>query len=226
MSLFSGLKRLVRGAAKIVAPALIATIPGVGPVAAKITKGVIAARAGAKAVTRARGSGIRGQATAGRRGRGGARGVRRSKIAPQKPLPGVGMRQIQPITRTPTQFIQRAPVGTAPSGVAQMSIFSAIPPLIGVAGRAIGGAARTPVGRAVIAGATTAAGVDILVDEFGNPIRPRRRRMNFGNAKAARRAIRRIKGTRKLLQDIEKQLPRRAAPRPRRDLPAGHTHVR
>jgi len=37
------------------------------------------------------------------------------------------------------------------------------------------------------------------------------RRMNYTNVRAARRAIRRIKGTRKLLQSIEKQLPRRTA---------------
>lgn len=35
------------------------------------------------------------------------------------------------------------------------------------------------------------------------------RRMNAGNAKAARRAIRRIKAVRKLLQGIERELPRR-----------------
>lgn len=35
------------------------------------------------------------------------------------------------------------------------------------------------------------------------------RRMNVGNAKAARRAIRRIKGVRKMLQSIESQLPKR-----------------
>jgi len=39
----------------------------------------------------------------------------------------------------------------------------------------------------------------------------RTRRMNAGNAKAARRAIRRIKGIRHLLQSIEKELPRRPA---------------
>lgn len=37
------------------------------------------------------------------------------------------------------------------------------------------------------------------------------RRMNAGNAKAARRAIRRIKSVRKLLQSIERELPRRPA---------------
>lgn len=39
------------------------------------------------------------------------------------------------------------------------------------------------------------------------------RRMNAGNAKAARRAIRRIKAVRHLLQSIEKELPRRPAAR-------------
>jgi len=42
-----------------------------------------------------------------------------------------------------------------------------------------------------------------------------RRHMNPGNAKAARRAIRRIDATRKLLKSIERQLPMRAAPRSR-----------
>jgi hypothetical protein len=41
----------------------------------------------------------------------------------------------------------------------------------------------------------------------------RSRRMNAGNAKAARRAIRRIKAVRKLLQGIERELPRRPAAR-------------
>lgn len=36
------------------------------------------------------------------------------------------------------------------------------------------------------------------------------RRMNPGNAKAARRAIRRIKSVRKLLQSIERQMPKRS----------------
>lgn len=41
----------------------------------------------------------------------------------------------------------------------------------------------------------------------------RRRHINPGNAKAARRAIRRINSVRKLLMSIERQLPRRPAPR-------------
>lgn len=37
----------------------------------------------------------------------------------------------------------------------------------------------------------------------------RNRRMNVGNSRAARRSVRRLKGARKLLQDIEKMMPRR-----------------
>jgi hypothetical protein len=42
-------------------------------------------------------------------------------------------------------------------------------------------------------------------------VRRRYRHMNAGNAKAARRAIRRIKSVRHLLQSIERELPRRPA---------------
>jgi len=37
----------------------------------------------------------------------------------------------------------------------------------------------------------------------------RNRRMNVGNSRAARRAVRRLKGARKLLRDIEKMMPTR-----------------
>lgn len=37
----------------------------------------------------------------------------------------------------------------------------------------------------------------------------RNRRMNVGNSRAARRSVRRLKGARKLLQDIEKMMPRK-----------------
>ncbi len=47
----------------------------------------------------------------------------------------------------------------------------------------------------------------------------RNRRMNFGNARAARRSVRRLKGARKLLRDIEKMMPTKT--RTRR-APAGH----
>jgi len=48
----------------------------------------------------------------------------------------------------------------------------------------------------------------------------RNRRMNFGNARAARRGVRRLKGARKLLRDIEKMMPTKT--RTRR-APAGHS---
>lgn len=48
----------------------------------------------------------------------------------------------------------------------------------------------------------------------------RNRRINFGNARAARRSVRRLKGARKLLKDIEKMMPSKTT---RRRAPAGHT---
>lgn len=49
----------------------------------------------------------------------------------------------------------------------------------------------------------------------------RNRRMNVGNARAARRSVRRLKGARKLLQDIERMMPRKKAARRQ---PAHHHH--
>lgn len=50
----------------------------------------------------------------------------------------------------------------------------------------------------------------------------RNRRMNFANGRAAKRSLRRIKGTLKLLKGIEKEIAR-AAPRPRtRQTPTRH----
>lgn len=48
----------------------------------------------------------------------------------------------------------------------------------------------------------------------------RNRRMNVGNARAARRSVRRLRGARKLLRDIEKMMPSKPS---RRRAPAGHT---
>lgn len=48
----------------------------------------------------------------------------------------------------------------------------------------------------------------------------RNRRMNVGNARAARRSVRRLKGARKLLRDIEKMMPTKTS---RRRAPAGHS---
>ena len=67
-----------------------------------------------------------------------------------------------------------------------------------------GGSLISRTGRGVKAGAKAAFAGE----------RKRGRRMNAGNASAARRAIRRIKAVRNLLKSIEKQLPKRAAARP------------
>src|SRR5512139_131029 len=73
--------------------------------------------------------------------------------------------------------------------------------------------------------ATVVGAGALLYDAFGNVIghRKRRRRMNPMNARAARRAIRRIKGARKMLQQIERQLPKqrtasRSSPSSRRNV--------
>lgn len=62
-------------------------------------------------------------------------------------------------------------------------------------------------------GLTSGGGGDVVVSTPAGPavvkMRKRYRRMNYGNARAAKRAIRRIKGVRKLLSDIERQLPRK-----------------
>lgn len=71
--------------------------------------------------------------------------------------------------------------------------------------RVIGQVAR----RAPAVAAGAAIGT-MLYDAAGNIIgrRKRRRRINPMNMRAARRAIRRIKGARKMLQQIERQLPK------------------
>lgn len=89
---------------------------------------------------------------------------------------------------------------------------------LGAAGRVLPAIGRVLTGRAAAAG-TVGFAAGQLFDAAGNPV-PKRRRMNFGNARAARRAIRRIKGVRRLLKSIEDQLPRRPAPRRR----AQHHH--
>ena len=49
----------------------------------------------------------------------------------------------------------------------------------------------------------------------------RNRRMNVGNARAARRSVRRLKGARKLLKDIESMMPTKTT---RRRAPQHHHH--
>lgn len=122
---------------------------------------------------------------------------------------------------TPTKFVTgtaQQPIGT---GINQMSLVPAL----------IQGASKLgmfgKIGKAlpaIIGGGVIGAGID---EFFEGGTRKKRRRMNYGNGKATRRAIRRIKGARKQLQDIEKLLPKRTSrSRPRRDDPPGHTHVR
>lgn len=65
-----------------------------------------------------------------------------------------------------------------------------------------------------VPGAACPAGFHPAKDGSGRCVR--NRRMNVMNPRAARRAIRRIKGARKMLQSIERQLPKqrvRASPR-------------
>lgn len=63
-------------------------------------------------------------------------------------------------------------------------------------------------------GAGTVAG-DAIYDAAGNLIgyKQKRRRMNPLNPRAARRAIRRVKSVRKMLHNIEKQLPKQKCTR-------------
>jgi len=111
-----------------------------------------------------------------------------------------------------------------------MSIFASLGPLVAAgaarAAPAIGRAvARGGIGRAIAGGALGAGAVEVIFNEQGQAVCPsgfhlrkdpdlppacvRNRRMNFGNARAARRSVRRIKGARKLLKDIERLMPKR-----------------
>ena len=201
MSIFSrlakNLKRGLRKVAPILAPILGVTLPGIG--------GVIAGTFG------------------GLLGGGGAT----PPIIDRPPLPGGGF--IQPARQRflPKPVIQLPPL-TA-TRTTQMSIFSSIPAIIrggragGAAiGRALGSRTAAAAGAGALAaqillpdGSTGAcpSGWHLAKDGSGRCVR--NRRMNFGNARAARRSVRRLKGARKLLQDIERMMPRRPAARPR-----------
>jgi len=101
-----------------------------------------------------------------------------------------------------------------------------LPAAAGMAGRVLPSIGRVLGSRTVAAGATGLAIGGMLGDATGNgcpsgfhpnkqdgargPARTycvRNRRMNFGNGRAARRSVRRLKGARKLLRDIEKMMP-------------------
>jgi len=159
-------------------------------------------------------------------------------------MPVAGPPPVHIPAAVPRPVIQLPPVSQ--QRTQQMSIFAALP-AIGAAGRAaapaIGRAAGT-IFRGATGRAATAAGLGVALgaslgggsagacpsgwhlnkqDGVGGAAGTycvRNRRMNVGNARAARRSVRRLKGARKLLRDIEKMMP--SKPRPRARAPAGH----
>lgn len=78
---------------------------------------------------------------------------------------------------------------------------------------------------AAVAGAAGVCPAGFHLDKATRTRCVRNRRMNFANGHAAKRSLRRIKGTMKLLKGIEKEIgkaaPRRRAPAPRRH----HQHL-
>lgn len=112
---------------------------------------------------------------------------------------------------------------------------------IGVAGRVLPAIGRAIGSRSVAAGSTGLALGSLFGGGGGNGACPagwhlnkqdgvggaagtycvRNRRMNFGNSRAARRSVRRLKGARKLLKDIESMMPTRTT---RRRAPQHHHH--
>jgi len=153
------------------------------------------------------------------------------------PLPGAGRvaprNQRFPTRRDTGQALRKRVITPGPVSQ-QMSIFAAIPGIIGGIGRAappvLARAGRILTGRTATAGTVGFLGGQLLSgggadggacpsgwhpnkqDGVGGPAGTycvRNRRMNFGNARAARRGVRRLKGARKLLRDIEKMMPTR-----------------
>ena len=212
MSLFSRLARNLKRGLRKLAPIAASFIPGVG--------GVIA--------------GVVAQAT--------QRGFRTPGIAPdivRPPLPGVG--RVPPIDvrfltgQTSRPVIQLPPFSQ--QRTTQMSIFAAIPailrgaaPIAGRIGRRLTGRTAGAAGLGTLLGRSLERGAGVEAgacpsgwhlnkqDGAGGAAGTycvRNRRMNFGNARAARRGVRRLKGARKLLKDIESMMPRRPAARAR-----------
>jgi len=214
MSIFSRLvkniKRGVRSLAPLAAPLLGIALPGIG--------------------------GAIGGALLGGLSGGGAR---TPGIVDRPPLPGGGFvapASARRVSKRPT--IQLPPIGQ--TRTTQMSIFSSIPAIIAGAGRVGGVAGRVLTGRVATGAAIGVAAAQLVsIDPVtgrcpsgwhpakdGSGRCVRNRRMNFGNARAARRSVRRLKGATKLLKDIQKLMPQRPARRARRDLGPDHTHVR
>ncbi len=145
------------------------------------------------------GSGIKGYITGGPVGAvsgalAKAAGAARPTLPSSIPQPMLGM--------TPNNFLP------ALGGVAGTAVRS-LPGVGREVARRVGGAVRSPVGGAVVSAGAGALGAR-LGGGGGTP-RKRYRRMNPLNAKAARRAVRRVKAVRKMLHSIEQSLPKRAA---------------
>ena len=227
-----------------IAPVL-SFIPGLGPIAAAVGKISSVAAAVGAAVGRAPpqrvlpGAGRVGP-PAPPRARGFAPG--RGLLPPRR-----ARRFIPPPTRATAGRPQMPQLSTIRT--MNMSMFGAagalarqVPAVIRSAGRAIGGT-RGALG--IAGGAAAGFQFGGVPDELGRcPVGfhlnkqdgvggpamsycVRNRRMNVGNARAARRSVRRLKGAHKLLKDIEKMMPARRAQRralPAPHLPAPHTH--
>ena len=111
------------------------------------------------------------------------------------PIPGRLPPTIPPIPRLPRGG------GGLPRGG-----FPRLPPILPIPGLDFGGGAT----------GGCPAGFHLAKDGSGRCVR--NRRMNVMNPRAAKRAIRRIKGARKMLQQIERQLPKQRV----RSAPRGH----
>lgn len=128
----------------------------------------------------------------------------------RQPYPVMGDPGILSLAGRALGAIARSPVGRAVAGVLPGGAAA-----ITIAG-GVGALARArrepPPGMVPVPGIT---GTFERVLPFGRTgyMRKGGHRMNAGNAKAAHRAIRRIKSVRKLLQSIERELPRRPAAR-------------
>lgn len=121
---------------------------------------------------------------------------------------------VKKVVKSPLAAAIPGPVGTlaklgAVAGVGAGAVKLSASKALAVIPKSAPGIGKTV---AAIAGGTIAG--EAIYDAAGNLIgyKQKRRRMNPLNPKAARRAIRRVKSVRKMLQGIEKQLPKQKCP--------------
>lgn len=108
-----------------------------------------------------------------------------------------------------------------------MSLLSGLVPALGRVLPGVGKIVQQglPAVRRQLPGIVGGAAAGFVLDQFGNPVRRKRRRMNPYNPKAARRAIRRIKALRREMQKIERMLPKQRTTRSRvQHVPSGYRH--